>query len=537
MSTKNSNKSNKSNKPNLNLPSLPSETISEIVKHIQHEPTLFSCLFVNRAWCRKIVPILWARPKPPVYKERASKSLIETYVSCFDNEEKSILFSDEDLPLMDHLKSPLFEYAVFLKELNYPLLRLAVRSCYRNLGNKEFSKRIKPTKPEVEVNPNRQITIMKALCNLFMRMSRLESLVLDSYDDIPNVPLFTRGHCFNNLINLKFYWTNFAFNMLHFIKKLPQICTGLRNLSIEFDIDGNNNEAEIIANIIKSQQSLNTFELSGNHNQVTPILSSLESQIDSLTFIKFSKINYQWQSLDILGKCSNLKSLDIVSSSYPISHDIPDDSPIITNGASFNLRSLKLLNQSPKLSAQLIRMGGSSLRSLSLNIVTNEIVGSILRSGTRITHLSLDISETPQLDFSQHLKVIGGLKILKYLHLTSTTPNDINNLLSAMISLLPNTLRHLNIEQEFSLRNLGSFLGTCKVPLEELTLFPNTSIDTGYLTEIINYVKEKSSLKFLYLNLSWESGLMNKIFTKEMSDELQKYVFTVDLDKLRGEEI
>src|SRR6266498_3596457 len=114
MATKNSNK--------YNLPSLPSETIDDIFKHIRHDPsTLYSCLFVNRAWCRKIVPILWARPKPPVYKESSSKSLIETYVSCFDKEEKAILFSEEDLSHTEHLKSPLFEYAVFLKELNYPL--------------------------------------------------------------------------------------------------------------------------------------------------------------------------------------------------------------------------------------------------------------------------------------------------------------------------------------------------------------------------------------------------------------------------------
>ncbi|GBC09522.1 hypothetical protein RclHR1_08940007 [Rhizophagus clarus] len=529
MSTKISNKHN--------LPSLPSETIVHIFKHIQHEPTLFSCLFVNRAWCRKIVPILWARPKPAVYKERASKSLIETYVSCFDNEEKAILFSEEDMSQMDHLKSPLFEYAVFLKELNYPLLRLAVRSCYRNLGNKEFSKRIKPTKPEVEVNPNRQITIMKALCNLFMRMSRLESLVLDSYDDIPNVPLFTRGNCFNNLFNLKIYWTNYAINMSNFIKRLPQICTGLRNLSIEFDLEDGNFEAENIAAIIRSQQSLETFDLSGAHNQVAPILDALESQIDSLTSIKFSRINYHWQSLDVLGKCSKLKSLDIASYSCPVSREISDDSSNATNGASFNLRSLKLLNQSPKLSAQLIRMGGSSLRSLSLNTVTPEIVNSILRSGTRITHLSLDVSETPQLDFSQHLKIIGGLKILNYLRLSSSTPSDINNLLSAMITILPRSLRHLNIEHEFSLRHLGSFLSACRIPLEELTLYPNMSIDTGFLTEIINYVKDLSSLKFLYLNLSWETGLINKIFIREMTDDLQKYLFTIDLDKLKGESI
>src|SRR6266542_3956598 len=118
-----------------NLPSLPSETIDDIFKYINDQSTLYSCLFVNRAWCRKIVPILWARPKPLVYKERSSKSIIETYVSCFDNEEKAILYSEEVLSHTEilELKSPLFEYAAFLKELNYPLIRMAVRRCYRNL--------------------------------------------------------------------------------------------------------------------------------------------------------------------------------------------------------------------------------------------------------------------------------------------------------------------------------------------------------------------------------------------------------------------
>jgi len=374
---------------------------------------------------------------------------------------------------------------------------------------------------------------MKALCNLFMRMSRIESLVLDSYDDIPNVALFTRGQCFSNLINLRIHWTNYAVNMSSFVKRLPQFCTGIRDLVIEFDL--RNVEAENLASIIKAQQSLNTFELFGSHNQVTPILSALESQTESLTSVKFSRIKYQWQSLDILGKCSKLRSLEISSHNTPPTHETNDESTNVAKGASFNLRSLKLSNQSPKLSAQVIRMGGSSLRSLSLNTITSDIVGSILRSGTRITRLYLDISETPQWDFSQHLKIINGLKILNYLRLSATTPNDINNLLSTMATILPTSLRHLDIEQEFSLHHLGLFLMACRIPLEELTLFPNTAIDIEFLAEIIGYAKINLQLKFLYLNLSWESGLVNGRFTREMTKELQKNLFTIDLGKLRGE--
>ena len=433
----------------LNLPSLPSETVDDIFKYIHDQTTLFSCLFVNRAWCRKIVPILWARPRPLVYKERSARSLIETYVSCFDDDERAILFPEEQLPHMEHLelKSPLFEYAVYLKELNYPLLRLAVRRCYRNLGSKEFSRKIKPLKPDV--NPNRQITIMKALCNLFTRMSRLDSLVLDSYDDIPSVSLFTRGqHFINSLNSLRIHWTNIAPNMSGLIKKLPQICTGIRHLTIDFDID-NKLEAENLASIIRSQQSITTFELTGIYDKVSPILSALESQTESLSSVKLSRINYQWQSLDILGKCSNLKSLEMISNNPNQDGHIPEEATTAAKGASFSLRALKLLNQSPKLSAQVIRMGGSSLKSLSLNTVTSEIVGSILRSGTRISHLCLDISETPHLDFSQHLKMIEGLR-LNYLQISSSTPNNINNLLSAMAKVASKTLLHLDIEQEFT---------------------------------------------------------------------------------------
>ncbi|CAG8456695.1 10351_t:CDS:1 [Funneliformis caledonium] len=519
-----------------NLPSLPSETIDDIFKHIHDQSTLHTCLFVNRAWCRKIVAILWARPRPLVYKERSSKSLIETYVSCFDDEEKAILFSEESSNKEYlELKSPFFEYSAFLKELNYPLLRMAVRRCYRNLGSKEFSRKIKPNKPDL--NPNRQVTIMKALCKLFVRTSHLDSLVLDSYDDLPSVGLFTKGQpYFTNLNKLIIHWTNTATNISGLVKRLPQICTGIRHLVVEFGID-DELEAENLASIIRAQQSITTFELTGTRNRVLSILTAIEeTQTESLTSVKFSRVDYQWKSLDILGKCSKLRSLDMISDGPTSEGYISDEPTTVAKGSSFNLRSLKLSKQSPKLSAQVIRMGGISLKKLWLNTISPEIVSSILRSGTRVTHLYLDISETPQLDFSQHLKVIGGLR-LNYLQLSSITPNDINNLLTAMTTTVPSTLRHLDLEQEFSLRFVGSFLKDCKAPLEELTLFPNMAIDTSYLTEIIGYAKGKSSLKFLHLNLSWESGLVNGRFTRAMTKELQKNIFTVDLGKLRGEEV
>src|SRR5207253_1027954 len=94
----------KLNKDDDDFPTLPPEIIDHILKHIKDQNTLFSCLLVNRLWCRKVVPVLWAKPKPLLYKEKASRSLIETYISCFNEEEKSILFSHKPYKVKENNK-------------------------------------------------------------------------------------------------------------------------------------------------------------------------------------------------------------------------------------------------------------------------------------------------------------------------------------------------------------------------------------------------------------------------------------------------
>ncbi|CAG8457258.1 2026_t:CDS:1 [Acaulospora morrowiae] len=535
--------SRKSKSKKSESPSLPIETIEEIFKYITNQSTLYSCLFVNRLWCRKIVPILWARPSPLLYKERSAKSLIESYVSCFDHEERAILFADDELTSMVdddllHLPSPLFEYAAFLKELNYPMLRMAVRRCYRKLGNEEFSKKIKPSKPAL--NPNRQNTVMKALCRLFMRSATLDCVVLDSEEDIPSVAMFTRGQLapLVNVTKLVLQITNNAPNILGLIRKLPAICTGIKNLTIEFSVD-NPNEAESLATIIYAQQNLMNVELKGTSPKIVPIMEALGSQSRTLTSVKFEKIDYQWASLEVLGRCTNLRNVDFVSDDLNsrVNEEYTVDQPKQqsgVNGAAFTLRSLKLQNQAPSFSAAVVKMGGSSLKKLTLDKISTEIVQTILRSATRITHLYLDITSSQNLNFENHCSLIGGLK-LTFLRLTSSNSSkEIDTLLTLLINKMPTTLRSLELEQEFSLPPLGAFLEKCDAPLKELTLFPNTAIDTEYLTTVMNYTKEKKSLKILNLNLSWESGLVNGRFTRKMTDELQQCIFTVHLDKLRN---
>ncbi|CAG8588639.1 4560_t:CDS:1 [Cetraspora pellucida] len=516
-------------------PSLPSETINEIFKKIDNQSTLYSCLFVNRFWCRSVVPILWAKPNPLLFKTGSSKSLIESYVSCFNQDERRILFSNDELSSVDddflHLPSPLFEYAAFLKELNYPVLRKAVRKCYKTLGNYEFSKKIKPKIPGLEVT--RQATIMKALCKLFMRSSHLDSVILDSIDDIPAISIFTRSPSLANLSQLVVLINNESSNTSILVKKLSVICTGIRHLKIELSVD-DPSEAENLSTLIRAQQSLLTFELTGFAPRINPILSALESQSSSLTFVKFNNTNYQWASLDVLGKCTNLRTIEFHSEDQKISQELTakEITSTTVSGVSFSLRTLKLINQTPKVASAVIKTGGSSLKSLWINTINTEVVQAILRSTTRIVHLYLDVADIPEINIDNYLQLIHGLKLIN-LRLSSINMKNLDALLTAMVKIVPSSLRHFELEQDYSLPALGEFLSNCPVPFNELSLFPNAAIDTEYLTTVLSFTKERKSLKYLHLNLSWEYGLATGKFTRDMDKEIQQCIYTINLDLLR----
>src|SRR6266542_5194438 len=72
---------------NVPVPCLPTECMQEIFKHVQAQGFgLYSCLLVNRYWCKNIIPLLWSRPFEVLSSENRYK-LIHTYLACLDRED------------------------------------------------------------------------------------------------------------------------------------------------------------------------------------------------------------------------------------------------------------------------------------------------------------------------------------------------------------------------------------------------------------------------------------------------------------------
>src|SRR5688572_30984968 len=85
-----------------------------ILKELKYERnSLYSCLLVNRTWCKTIIPILWKDPWTRTENPRFS-AIVVSYLS---NEAKETWKSwGIDLPLMQ--QKPLFNYISFCRYLD-----------------------------------------------------------------------------------------------------------------------------------------------------------------------------------------------------------------------------------------------------------------------------------------------------------------------------------------------------------------------------------------------------------------------------------
>src|ERR1051326_1732977 len=86
---------------------LPADCLNEIFECLKEDKvTLHSCLLVNRLWCEVSVRILWT-----------SVWNYKTLIACLPNESKEILYKNGIIPSISTLKSPLFNYVAFIRNL------------------------------------------------------------------------------------------------------------------------------------------------------------------------------------------------------------------------------------------------------------------------------------------------------------------------------------------------------------------------------------------------------------------------------------
>src|SRR6266542_4933883 len=97
---------------------LTADCLEEIFEFLENDKvTLYSCLLVNRFWCKISVRIFW----------RIIRNY-NTLIACLPNESKEILYNNKIIFSTSTSKLPIFNYASFCKSLS-------VYNVYRNISN------------------------------------------------------------------------------------------------------------------------------------------------------------------------------------------------------------------------------------------------------------------------------------------------------------------------------------------------------------------------------------------------------------------
>src|SRR5436305_4443635 len=91
-----------------------------------YKNSLRSCLFVNKSWCRIVIPILWKNPWN--LKEGEEELLFNVIISHLSDESKSNLKSQGIN--FSYQQRPLFDYISFCRHLNLSEIERIIHSIY-----------------------------------------------------------------------------------------------------------------------------------------------------------------------------------------------------------------------------------------------------------------------------------------------------------------------------------------------------------------------------------------------------------------------
>ncbi|CAG8650659.1 3799_t:CDS:2 [Ambispora leptoticha] len=308
---------------------LPIEIRQEIFKNL-NRASLFKCLFVDRQWCREIVPILWEKPlsvptqKDGVYYPLASQrkilsvkftKIINVYVSLFSNEIWQSLHKNK-ISRPRTARTPTFNYVSYLRHYEPYTVSVAAGVWLKQ-------KLITPTDKQLQ----KRNVLTEALCNLFLTEAKaLKSFYYNLSEDVDIFSLISRG-CppsliFNNLKELRISEITNEIELQNFFESFTNICHSIRGITLDVDpaVRYSQKIIEIsdgdkFKNVMKTQNGLEWLELRFlSLLSVTAIRSIIGGlQYSSRTFraISFYKINfYTFPMIEGLSSCVNLFCLD-----------------------------------------------------------------------------------------------------------------------------------------------------------------------------------------------------------------------------------
>ena len=296
---------------------LPVDCLNEIFECLEEDKsTLHSCLLVNRLWCEVSVRILW-------------KSVLNcnTLIACLSNESKEILHENGIIIPTPTSKPPLFNYIVFIKNLEIDNI---IKRLFKNYQS---------TTP-LSLDYQKYTVTQEIYKSLMNQISSLRELHLCSSTATNITFTIYPGaiDCLEHLFHLSCHSDIYP----GFFYQLSQICHNIQSLDIKFENVISNGLKDLIS-VQKNLKYLNMDRYRYGED-LTHLIPSLTKHSNTLI-----KLNiYENTPLSFVAKFTNLQEL-VLSFDYS---DSFEDFKTLQYVTFPQLRILKFPYESP--SAELL---------------------------------------------------------------------------------------------------------------------------------------------------------------------------------------
>ncbi|RIA84603.1 hypothetical protein C1645_832030 [Glomus cerebriforme] len=332
---------------------LPTDCLNEIFEYLEKDKdTLYSCLLVNRLWCKTSVRILW--------RDGLDYNVwtYNTLVACLPNESKEILYDNGIIISTPTSNPPMFNYPAFCKMLS--IIRVNFHIELLLLNQQSISS---------QYSCNNVYIVSQEIYKLYMsQIISLKELSFYQFSDI-NFTIYPGAkYCLKNLKELRCS-SNISKT---FFYHLSQICHNLSLLNIIFK----NDISEGLKDLISVQKNLKYLIITQhdcyNLIDIIPIITTKLPNTLIKLYLYRGGHYLQWS------KCLNLQELEL-------SFDYNDfkDFEIFQYIKFPKLQILKIQDSCPKyeLLINFLEINGKNLKEL--------YVGDIAGDSDNLLNLSI----------------------------------------------------------------------------------------------------------------------------------------------------
>ncbi|GBC34066.1 uncharacterized protein OCT59_019056 [Rhizophagus irregularis] len=452
------------------------ELIYEIIKYFQNDySTLYSCILVNKLWCRLAIPLLW---KDPFSIPTKNYNFIENYLHNLNDDFKTKL--NEYKIINNSLPSNmLFNYSRFLKYLNINKFIFTTRVWF-----------------ESSISKNRLVIDFENLGDICV--SLFETFI-ENEVNLHTLEIEIYYHaCFDNILKLILKNTNFIYN--------------IRNLNLCIDSLSIYNSDECISSIsqiINLQQNLKKISLNYyGFPLLQPLLLSKDyNYSNTLNTIIFYGVDFIKVINNLKKVFERLNVLESVHIYYCYSLNTSFTQQIINLTKPFKLKSL-FISESSNIDESLeilLQKSGDYLENFGVNIIESSLKQRLLELITKycknIKFLDFNHGYEIQIIY-QLFNLIKNIKQnLNYLSINlENSSNGIEYcsiILQKLGQILPPKLEYLCLNFYYiKVSDLEVFLKNSQDTFIEKLLI-NNSKGQAILPSIKKYIMNKKRVKYL----------------------------------------